>query len=99
MENKMRKDTGFTLIELSIVLVIIGLIVGGIVAGKDMIRAAELRALLSQKDKFTSAVNIFKGKYNAVPGDMRYTEAAKFGLLSVLGTLPGSLGISVALHA
>ncbi len=80
---------GFTLIELSIVLVIIGLIVGGIVAGKDMIRAAELRALLSQKDKFTIAVNTFKIKYNAIPGDMRVTDAAKFGFFTLTGPSVG----------
>jgi prepilin-type N-terminal cleavage/methylation domain-containing protein len=60
---------GFTLIELSIVLVIIGLLVGGILVGRDLIRAAELRADISAVDKFDAAVNTFRLKYNCVPGD------------------------------
>lgn len=60
---------GFTLVELSIVLVIIGLIVGGVLVGKDLIRAAELRSIASEKERFLTAVYSFKTKYNAVPGD------------------------------
>ena len=76
---------GFTLIELSIVLVIIGLIVGGIVVGRELIKVAELRAILAQKDKFTAAVNTFKIKYNALPGDMFPSTAAKFGMFTFTG--------------
>lgn len=60
---------GFTLIELSIVLVIIGLIVGGVLAGRDLIKAAELRYIVSQKEKYSVAANTFRNKYNCVPGD------------------------------
>lgn len=61
---------GFTLIELSIVLVIIGLIVGGVLVGRDLIRAAELRAIISEADAYKTAVFTFRSKYNAIPGDM-----------------------------
>lgn len=64
-----RQKTGFTLIELSIVLVIIGLIVGGILVGRDMIRSAEMRSLLTDVERFRTAVNTFRGKYNCLPGD------------------------------
>jgi prepilin-type N-terminal cleavage/methylation domain-containing protein len=64
-----RLHKGFTLIELSIVLIIIGLITGGILVGRDLIRAAELRAVISQLDSFKAAVYTFKGKYNCLPGD------------------------------
>ena len=60
---------GFTLVEISIGLVIIGLLIAGIVTGKSMIEAAELRGLLSQIDKIDTAVNSFKTKYNCLPGD------------------------------
>ncbi len=62
---------GFTLVELSIVLVIIGLIVGGILAGQEMVRASELNRILTDKDRYMAAYNTFRGKYNALPGDMR----------------------------
>ncbi len=60
---------GFTLIEISIVLVIIGLIVGGILVGRDLIRLAELRADISAVNKFDAAANTFRLKYNCIPGD------------------------------
>ena len=61
---------GFTLLELSIVLVIIGLIIGGITVGQEMIRSAELNSVISDVNKYKVAVNTFKLKYNAIPGDM-----------------------------
>ncbi|NGZ96207.1 MAG: hypothetical protein CV089_08785 [Nitrospira sp. WS110] len=61
---------GFTLVELSVVLVIIGLIVGGVLVGRDLIRAAELRSILTDKEKFVTAVYAFQTKYDAFPGDM-----------------------------
>lgn len=61
---------GFTLIELAIVLVIIGLIAGGTLLGKDLIRAAEIRNVLTEIDQIKTAANTFKLKYNALPGDM-----------------------------
>lgn len=66
---------GFSLLELSIVLVIIGLIAGGIVAGSSMIRAAELRSVLTQRSQFQIAVNTFRDKYFALPGDMKNATA------------------------
>ncbi len=51
---KQNQQSGFTLIELSIVLVLIGLIVGGVLVGQDLIRAAKLRAQIGQIEKFNS---------------------------------------------
>ncbi|MGH9519815.1 MAG: type II secretion system protein, partial [Terriglobales bacterium] len=70
---------GFTLIEMAIVLVIIGLIVGSVLAGQDLIRAAEVRATISQIEKYQTAVNTFYGKYGALPGDIKDPEASMFG--------------------
>ncbi len=64
------RKSGFTLIELSIVLVIIGLIVGGVLVGQDLIKAASIRATVSQIEKYSTAVNTFRGKYNGIPGDI-----------------------------
>lgn len=61
---------GFTLVELSIVIVIIGLIIGGITAGQSMVRQAELRSVITDIDKYSTSINTFKSKYLALPGDM-----------------------------
>ena len=62
---------GFTLLELSIVMVIIGLIIGGITVGQDLIRAAELKKIVTDSNKYKLAINTFKLKYNALPGDLK----------------------------
>ncbi|MBN67568.1 MAG: hypothetical protein CMM94_08405 [Rickettsiales bacterium] len=66
---------GFSLVELSIVLVILGLLTGGILAGQNLIRAAELRAVTTQINNFSSAVHTFRDKYFALPGDMLNAQA------------------------
>jgi prepilin-type N-terminal cleavage/methylation domain-containing protein len=76
---------GFTLIELSIVLVIIGLIVGGVLVGQDLIKAAETRATLTQIEKYNTAVNTFRVKFNSLPGDMSATTASTYGFSTRAG--------------
>ena len=66
-----KPHNGFTLVELSVVLVIIGLLIGGVMLGKDLIRASEISSIISDKEKFSAAVYSFQTKYNALPGDMR----------------------------
>lgn len=68
-------DSGFTLIELSIVLVIIGLIIGGILVGQDLIRNAEVRATIDEIEKYKTAIQTFRLKYNALPGDFKTAES------------------------
>ncbi|HEU5046934.1 MAG TPA: prepilin-type N-terminal cleavage/methylation domain-containing protein [Rickettsiales bacterium] len=70
---------GFTLIELSIVLVIIGLIVGGVLTGRDLIEAAANRAQIAQIEKYNTAVRAFQGKYGGIPGDLSLSLATSFG--------------------
>jgi prepilin-type N-terminal cleavage/methylation domain-containing protein len=76
---------GFTLIELSIVLVIIGLIIGGVMVGRDLIIASQVKQQVSQIEQFDSAVNTFKLKYNGLPGDL--VNANNFGLGKVADNL------------
>jgi prepilin-type N-terminal cleavage/methylation domain-containing protein len=74
-----KQTSAFTLIEMSIVLVIIGLIVGSVLVGQDLVRAAGVRATVSQVEKFNAAVNTFRGKYGYLPGDINAAAAATFG--------------------
>lgn len=69
-------NKGFSLVELSIVLVILGLLTGGILAGQALIRAAELRAVPSEHSRYVTAVGTFRDKYFAIPGD--FSKATSF---------------------
>ncbi len=65
-----RSEQGFTLVELAIVMVIIGLLIGGILKGQELISSARVSAQVSQLKAFDGALNTFQDKYSAVPGDM-----------------------------
>lgn len=70
------RQIAFSLVELSIVLVILGLLTGGILAGQSLIRAAELRSVSTDYNRYKTAVGTFRDKYFALPGDM--ASAYKF---------------------
>lgn len=68
-KNK-HQQRGFTLLELSIVIVVIGLIVAGISAGQSLVAQAQLKQVSSFTSNVTAAVNSFKLQYDALPGDI-----------------------------
>lgn len=63
---------GFTLVELSIVLVIIGLLTGGILVAQSLIDSARSAKLTGAITVYESAINLFKSKFNQYPGDSSY---------------------------
>jgi len=77
------KNSGFTLIEMSIVLVVIGLVVGSILVGQDLISTSAQSAQISQISRYNTAVIQFQGKYNGyLPGDIPDPAASQFGFLA-----------------
>lgn len=81
----MEHKNGFSLVELSIVLVILGLLTGGILGGQALIKAAEMRAVTTELNTWQTAVNTFKNKYMGIPGDLR--NAGQFwGYVNTGGT-------------
>lgn len=73
------KQHAFTLIELAILLVMIGLLVGGVLVGRDLILTAEARAQIAQIESLRSATNTFRGKFDGLPGDLQSVQALLFG--------------------
>ena len=71
----MRKEQGFTLIEIAIVLVIIGLLLGGVLKGQELIQSARVRNLISHQDGVKAAYFGFLDRYRALPGDYSQAQA------------------------
>ena len=65
----MRKQSGFTLVEIAIVLVIIGLLLGGILKGQEMITQAKIKNLISDFSGVSVAYHGYVDRYRKVPGD------------------------------
>ncbi len=65
-----RNQGAFTLIEIAVVLVVIGLIAAGILTGRSMIRSSELQKVATNFLKFRDATKQFHDKYKYFPGDM-----------------------------
>ncbi len=88
--NNMRK--GVTLIELAVVLVIVGLLIGIAFKGFDLLKGSSVTAEANKIQKITSAVATFKSIYKRLPGDGCGTEAAptSFCTGSADGVIDGS---------
>ena len=64
-----KNRAGFTLIELSLVLVIIGLVIGGVLVGQDLIKQASARKNISELQQLQLALKTFQLKYGCIAGD------------------------------
>lgn len=80
----MKCRRAFSLVELSIVLVILGLLTGGILAGQSLIRASELRSVGTEYHRYVTAGHTFRDKYFALPGD--FNQATRFWTWQVNGS-------------
>src|SRR2546427_9262115 len=69
--GKNSAEAGFTLVEIAIVLVIIGLLLGGILKGQEMITQAKIKNIVNDCNGVTVAVTSYQDRYRAIPGDDR----------------------------
>ena len=67
--RKQSTEAGFTLVEIAIVLVIIGLLLGGILKGQEMITQAKIKNVINDLNGITVAVTSYQDRYRALPGD------------------------------
>lgn len=70
---------GFTLVEMSILLIIVGLIMGGVLIGRDLVESARIRAFITQINNYKLAAATFRNKYGGMPGDLEAGAASSFG--------------------
>lgn len=82
--TKHKTIRGVTLVEIAIVLVIIGLLLGGVLKGQELINNARVRAIADQQLGMQVAWNAFQDRYQAIPGDfpraVRYIKRTRNGL-------------------
>lgn len=85
-----RTQKGFTLVEIAVVLVIIGLLLGGVLKGQELIASARVRNLADQQSGIQAAYYGFIDRYRAVPGDMDGADAANaIGVTDTPADYPG----------
>jgi prepilin-type N-terminal cleavage/methylation domain-containing protein len=96
--NLPQRQSGFTLIEIAIVLVIIGLLLGGILKGQELITQGRIRNVSNDFQSVTAAINLYQDRYRALPGDdpgaaARWTAT---GNTTTSGTGDGTIGTGTA---
>ena len=69
LKKKLFNNKGFTLVEIAIVLVIIGLLIGGILKGREMIKNAKIKRIVKTADELRSTIMSFYDRYGVYPGD------------------------------
>lgn len=96
--KRINNQKGFTLVEIAIVLVIIGLLLGGVLKGQELVNNAKIKNLINDLRGVTAAYNAYIDRYRAIPGDdnlatTRFTGAVNGG---GNGAITGAYNAAVA---
>jgi prepilin-type N-terminal cleavage/methylation domain-containing protein len=85
-----RKQSGFTLVEIAIVLVIIGLLLGGVLKGQELINSAKVKNFAQDFKQVPLFIYGYQDKYKRLPGDDG-GAVARFGATTVDGNADGTI--------
>jgi prepilin-type N-terminal cleavage/methylation domain-containing protein len=88
--KNMRNQRGFTLVEIAIVLVIIGLLLGGVLKGQELIEQGRIKNLTNDMNSIVAAVQSYQDRYRQLPGDDG--KATRWGAGVFPGGSDGELG-------
>lgn len=66
---KTRANSGFTLVEVGAVVIIVGLIAAGLMMGRSLLRQSEINSVMTDLTVYSTAANNFQQKYKSLPGD------------------------------
>ena len=95
MRELKKQQSGFTLVEIAIVLVIIGLLLGGVLKGQELINSAKVKRLIEDFRSYSTMVYAYQDRFKSMPGDQNSTQlTAAFGTTS--GATEGASPVSVA---
>lgn len=85
------QQSGFTLVEIAIVLVIIGLLLGGVLKGQELITNARVRNVIDQSNGINAAFFAFQDRFRLLPGDLTVAGTATVGNGALVATAaPGN---------
>lgn len=85
-----RTQSGFTLVEIAIVLVIIGLLLGGVLKGQELIEQSKIKRVVNDFNAIGAAVQTYQDRYKALPGDD--TKAAARWTTAIAGATAATAG-------
>jgi len=89
------RQSGFTLVEVAIVLVIIGLLLRGILKGQELITQARIKNVINDFNGVTAAMNAYRDRYRAIPGDDNGATGRWRGVASIVAPGVGVAGDGV----
>lgn len=96
MKKLTKKQSGFTLVEIAIVLVIIGLLLGGVLKGQEMIENSRIKSIVGDLKGVSAAFNAYQDRYRAIPGDeTNATMTARGWNVTANGNPNGALAITL----
>lgn len=83
------RQAGFTLVEIAIVLVIIGLLLGGVLKGQELINSAKVKNLANDFRSISAMIYQYQDRFRALPGDDGAAVAHVGGIVAATGTRNG----------
>lgn len=93
--TKTTTQKGFTLVELAIVMTIIGLLIGGILKGQELMLNARVTATIAQVRSYEAAATTFRDSFASLPGDMQNAQTRLPGCTAACNPDTGTGGNSI----
>jgi prepilin-type N-terminal cleavage/methylation domain-containing protein len=88
--RSLARQSGFTLVEIAIVLVIIGLLLGGVLKGQELIENSKTKSIVNDMKSVQAAYNGYIDRYKAIPGDEAAATITARGWVGTAGAPVGT---------